>query len=239
MSRVFFTGVVMVALVACKGDSGPTSPGSSASLADGSVIAGARSDNGFDDRGKPHSSNVEALVTFTHIRGHARNCNGEDGFYGENHPTYTGTVTGDPRLTGVIELSATELVFFGGDEFHAPSYGSAVIRDAATGRTKVEVAYNAWGHNDALQGTLVGHVSDGKGSNLIANLRYVFGDNGSVGIQIGGMAQDNRMTAGIWGGKCTGKFTEYDSDIPVPGAATTAAIRGFRMGPSVWRSPTH
>jgi hypothetical protein len=239
MLRVSIFGIAAAALMACKGDSGPTSPASSNALAGGdsffSTDALASNAEG-EGQGRPHSSNVEALVTFTSIRGHVRTCEGEDGFYAENHPTLTGTVIGDPRLSGIMELRATELVYFGVG-IHAPSFGHVVIRDSR-GKVKVEGDYNAWGENDALQGTIVGRAADAsaaEGGALIANIRFNFFENGGETAQIGGVTTDNRLTAGVWEGRCTGKFTEYEGDIPAPSASISARALAEQPMPSLWR----
>ena len=238
MGRVVFAGFVLAAFVACRGDKAPTSPTSSGIGADDFSVAEANAGREVDTKGLPHSSNdVEALITMTHNRGHVRTCNGLDGFYAENHEINTGTVTGDPRLAGISEMRILELVHFG-DDFWAPSFGSIVIRDAASGSTKFEGDYNAWAHGDAFEGTIVGRFSDGAGGgNLIANVSLSFFDNGANVMRIGGASPpETRMNAGIFGGQCSGKFTEYDNVVPPPPTLSVSAIGGSRAVPPLWRS---
>lgn len=235
-------GVLLSGFLACRGDKGTTAvtePG----IEGGSYssdFGGARSNIDFDEGGKPHSSNVEALVIISHNRGRFRTCEGTDGFYAENLQINTGTVTGDPRLAGAIEMHVTELVHFG-DDVRSPSFGTFVIRDAVSGKTKVEGDYDAWAHEDLVHGTLVGRVvrsPAGKvGGNLIANIRLNFGENGSLTIQIGGTSTpESRLNAGIWGGQCSGKFTAYDNDVPPPAAALTSRIPTSGAAPQLWRN---
>lgn len=236
MRREVLAGLALTAFVACGGDNAPTSPPSSGIGTDDFSVGEAGTDRGVDDKGLPRSSNdVEAVITTTHNRGRVRTCNGSDGFYAENREINTGTVTGDPRLAGISEMRIRELVYFGA-EFWAPSFGSVVIRDAATGRTKFEGDYNAWAHNDALQGTIVGRFTDAAGGgNLIANVRVIFFDNGAAIIRIGGASPpETRMNSGIFGGECSGMFTEYDNVVPPPPTLSVSAIRGSRAVPPLW-----
>src|SRR2546423_3637500 len=240
MSRLVLAAFAIAALVACKGDNAPTSPVASTSLSDDSWIGGVRGNMAFDQEGNAHSSNVQALVIITHNRGRVRTCNGEDGFYAENHQVNTGTVTGDPRLSGIIEMHILELGHFG-DDIHASSFGTFVIRDAASGRKKAEGDYNAWAHFDLLKGTFVGRGLNGaggqEGGNLIANVRVNFGENGSGTIEIGGASTpESPVKAGNLGGQCTWKFTEYDNVVPPPEAASTAGIRAPSAVAPLWRS---
>src|SRR2546423_12808818 len=123
MSRAIWAGVTMVAVVACKGDNQPTSPVSSTAASDGLSVGGARGEVEFSLEGKPRQSNdLEALAVISHIHGQARFCNGVDGGYGENHQIATGTVTGDPRVTGSFELRITEIGHFGGGGFLTPGF---------------------------------------------------------------------------------------------------------------------
>lgn len=239
MSRAVFAGCVMAAVVACKGDNQPTSPVSATNATDGLSISEVQSERQFELSGKPHQSNdIEAVIAILHNRGHFRTCNGTDGAsYAENHQINTGTVTGDPRLTGNIEMHVTEIVHFG-DDVWTPSFGTFVVRDPASGQIKADGDYDAWAHADVFEGTIVGHVRDAsgqEGGNLIANVSVVFGENGSLSIRVGGVSPlESRMNAGIFDGKCSGPWTEYDSDVPPPTAASAARIRSLPTS-SFWQ----
>src|SRR2546423_5617950 len=241
MSRAIWAGLTMVAVVACKGDNQPTSPVTPTAASDGLWVGGARAEVEFSLEGKPRQSNdVEALAVISHVRGQVRFCNGDDGGYAENHQIATGTVTGDPRLTGSFELRITEIVHFGGGVFWTPSFGTFVIRDPSSGRTKAEGDYNAWASNDAFEGTFVGRGLNGAGQaggNLIANVSNVQPEDGSYTIHIGGPSpKETRMSAGIFDGKCSGKFTGYEGDVPAPSASATTQIRTSRSVSPLWRS---
>ena len=240
MFRARYGAIVIATLFACQRDSGPTSPGvssNSVSSAGPGLFAERQGDSEDDARG-PHESNVRGLVTFTSVRGHFRGCQGADGYYIENHPNLFGTVTGDSRLTGTIEINAIEVVRFGDDgNISSPSVGPFRISDAS-GRIKVEGQYAAWFANDGQLGSLVGHAADAGGALgglLIAGFRYNNFENGGLTLQIGGFHPANELTAGVWAGKCTGKWTDYSGDVPAPTAGTASALRTSTARPAYLR----
>jgi hypothetical protein len=232
MLRLFSTAVVLLAL-ACGRDNEPTAPTTASLNGSATQMAADDDDDDGGDR-RPEGDDVEASVIFTHIDGKSRECDGKDGHYFENHVTLTGSSTGDPRLTGKIEVRLHEL--FNVAELIGPQWGSVVIRDAATGRKKAEGDFSNWGPADMGQGTIVGVVKDdGAGGEptsgdgrWIANWRITYGSG--ITAQIGGETTDGRLPAGVWKGRCTGKYTEVDVDLP--GSAATSAGSG-----GSWRAP--
>jgi hypothetical protein len=230
MSRALVAGFVVAALIACRDDHQPTSPISSPNASNDVSASPARGEVAFDlGGGNPQQSNdVEAVIVIQRNRGHFRTCNGVDGFYVENHQINTGIVTGDPRLTGDVEMRVTEIVHIGADDFWTPSFGSFVVRDPASGRIKAEGDYNAWAHLDAFEGTIVGRVQDAgglRGGNLIANVAVFQPADGSFFIRIGGVSPpETRMNTGIFAGKCSGSWTEYDGQVPAPTTLSAARI---------------
>lgn len=173
--------------------------------------------------GRPQTDPVMAVQTFTHIEGKFRLCDGQDGPYLQQRFTATGTSTGDPRLTGNVEVRARHDVlnlatFFGAIE------AKYVIRDPSTRKKKFEGEFQAAVAQDISQGFLRGKVQDeGTGSNeetsgagdLFANIRTTFHPNGAVTSQIGG-ATDGRNPAVIQSGQCSGRWERFESDIPPP-----------------------
>lgn len=193
-----------------------------------------------DDEEEPsnlQADDLAATVTFTHVQGLSRTCQGQDGFYFQNRFTFTGTSTGDARLTGAIEYTEHEL--FNGTQNTGPQQGTVVIRDSRTGKKKAEGIVNNWGPADFTQGTIFGRVQDTGGGaepttgagTLIANWRVTYHLNGAVSAQIGGVTTDNRIPAGLWTGTCSGKYTSIDEVLPAPSALT---LLGSATN---WRAP--
>lgn len=172
---------------------------------------------------RPQTDSVMAVQTYTHIEGKFRECEGQDGPYLQQRFTATGTSTGDPRLTGDVEVRVHRDLLnlaTGFGTFHA----RLVIRDPSTGRKKVEGEWQAVTAQDISQGLLRGEVRDegvatseetsGRGE-LFANIRTRFHPNGAVTSQIGG-ATDGRNPAVIQSGRCTGRWEKFGADIPPP-----------------------
>lgn len=72
------------------------------------VSAGAAVAHG--KRGKAHTDAVSATLAATQARIANKTCTGEDGAYRAFHGKWTGTSTGDPRLTGTLKVYARGLV---------------------------------------------------------------------------------------------------------------------------------
>jgi hypothetical protein len=218
----------MFAVMACAEDVAP-----GAAFVASAALTEVDDDEDGDGHDRLQSDDVAAVVAITRSFGKFRLCQGEDGEYQEAQFTFSGTSAGDPRLTGQIEITGVDL--FNITELHGPEYGRAVIRDAATGRKKVEGAYNVWSGppGDVVQGTIVGRAyDDGDGpeamsgdGTLIANVRLTFPETptGPFTGNVGGVTSDSRLPAGLWSGRCTGKWTPYDRSFDLPGLTASGA----------------
>jgi hypothetical protein len=60
--------------------------------------------------GGPHTDSVAATFTATQSSVRERTCTGTDGQYRQFHAAWSGTSTGDPRLSGTLRLKAHGLV---------------------------------------------------------------------------------------------------------------------------------
>ena len=229
MLRVVFPAVALASLIglaACSRDVAPTTP------ADAGMAGGASLEIAMDDEnggGRPHTEDIQqSLVTFTHLHFRDRVCEGEGGIYNETDHTFIGTVVGDPRLTGRIEVRLHDLFNFATES--GAQTGRLVIRDAS-GRKKAEGDYGAWGPADMVQGTIVGRVYGQGSSNgrLHANWRIDYTVFPRFKAQIGGVVPDGRLPAGFWSGSCTGPWAESEIDLTSPaGLAAPSARRSSR-----------
>jgi hypothetical protein len=187
--------------------------------------------------GRPETEQVEASIVFDHLEGKARECEGRDGFYSENRITLSGTAVGHPALSGSVEVKYEELVNI--TEGFGPQQGRIVIRDPVTHKTKARGQFDNVGPLDMTQGVIVGTArfggegdrsdngdDDDNGTwTLIANWRITYRETGGIDAQIGGVAEDTRLPAGIHRGRCSGRFESFEFDLPTNGtAATTAAV---------------
>lgn len=231
MLRAILTVTLLTALVGCREDKSPTTPPTANNVALAGSISAGDDDADFAG-GRPQADDIEARVVITHVHGRYKECEGEDGHYFVTDHTFTGTSTGDPRLTGRFEVHLHDL--FNATEGLGAQTGHVVIRDAVTGTKKAEGTYSGWGPTDYVQSTLVGRVPDEGtgaeptrgGGNLAANWRLTYGANGSFVGQIGGAVTDNRIPAGVYSGTCDTKFIPFvDFDVPPPGMATASVSR--------------
>jgi hypothetical protein len=180
---------------------------------------------------------AQALLTHVHVK--TRECDGADGHYAESKNVFTGTSTGDPRLSGAAEF---EMLYdlLNVTALHGPDIATITIRDPATGRVKAQGTASSWGGppGDWLEGTIVGVVRDDGGGaeettgrgQWIANFRTEFRPTGVV-IDIGRVAPINQAAAGIYSGGCPGvKWTEFDFEIggAAPQALSATATDAWR-----------
>ena len=178
--------------------------------------------------GPPRTDRVAADITFTHIRGELRTCEGQGGEYIEQKVVVTGTATSETGLAGDVSVRAHVLVEADtGDGYNS---GRMIIRDTATGALKLSARYDN-AHMGPLamsQGVLTGFGRDAQGrAPLVANWRITVHPNGAVTAQIGGEAADGRLPALLVAGRCSGRFERFEGDFPAPGADGTQTAHGF------------
>jgi hypothetical protein len=223
MTRGILCGLSLASLIACARDE-PTATSMSRDLTSSEQLVNERDDG--DGGGRLQSDEVEAHAAFTGWRGKRRQCQGTDGLYTELIYTLTGTVAGDPRLEGSIEISGKTLI--NETENLGPDWGSMVIRNAVTAEKKAFGDYNSWGDITSLQGAVAGRVlDDGAGAEptsgdgrWIANWRQDWTKFPVVTMQFGGASAETRLRAGVWSGRCTGPYESFD--IELGGTSTLA-----------------
>jgi hypothetical protein len=190
-------------------------------LAASAGLALADDDDG--DSGPPRTDPVRARVLLTESTAKARTCQGQDGLYAEVLSDVKGRSNGDPRLSGAVEAKVRD--FFNVNTRYGTLRAELVIRDARTGREKVEakatgVDYPVGG-DDETAGFIRGEANgvparNLPGGELFANFRLAFTEDGAL-VQVGGAWTNNLIPAVIQRGRCTGPFE------PVPPAASTLA----------------
>jgi hypothetical protein len=221
-------GTFLVAVIACTSDSGPTTPSVTSAAA---AATSVNLDEEMDGQGRPTADDLEARIVITLVHVKFRECEGEDGHYSETRNVFVGGSTGDQRITGDVEIRVKDL--FNNTQNTGPQLAHITISDPATGRIKAEGDYTAWGPADLVQGTIVGVVKDegsgaeptSGGGKWAANYRLTFHSDG-ITAQIGGFADDNRLPAGLWRGRCSGKWTEFDVNFGAPTLSASGAHSG-------------
>jgi hypothetical protein len=128
-----------------------------------------------------HTSPVSAVLGVNRVTMHEQTCTGDDGEYRQAQETYTGSFSGDPRLTGAAAfyMASTTNTTTGKGTMH----GVLVVTDVTTHTVKVRAAVagvlTGTGGMD-MQGLMTGLVSDfgtQPGGTLVANF---------IGVQAGG-----------------------------------------------------
>jgi hypothetical protein len=190
-------------------------------------------------RHQPDTDEVMAEVAYTHVKVKHRECEGVDGPYAEEFVRVSGTSTGDPRLSGDVEVRIYLIVNI--ENGVGIEEGTFTIRDPATGSLKARGRLKDAGTAEITQGVIFGRVhSEGAGpgeetqgdGQIIANFRTTFGPEG-VTTQIGGEALDGRLPAVVWSGHCTGPYEHFEADIS-EGEATAPAATAASRGLSGW-----
>jgi hypothetical protein len=159
-----------------------------------------------DDR--PKVDPVLATFSFASAHEKQRFCEGEDGPYIEIRAHHEGTQTGDPRLSGDIELEAHNLVNLATGL--GTSEGTYTIRDPETNALKVRGRYHGiFTEGSKFHGLAVAHVKDGAGESEQIGLFKADVDltTGAVSGELGGSSPDARTPAVIRKGACTGPWT--------------------------------
>jgi hypothetical protein len=158
-----------------------------------------------------HAPRVDpVLATFSFAAAHEKQrfCTGEDGPYIEIRAHHEGTQTGDPRLTGKLELEAHNLVNLATGL--GTSEGTFTLRDPATNALKVKGKYHGiFTEGSKFHGLSTGSVKDPAGESETIALFKADVDlaTGVVSGELGGASADPRTPAVISRGACTGPWT--------------------------------
>lgn len=153
----------------------------------------------------PKTDPTQATFTAQRTDQKVKTCTGQDGTYADAKETYTGTTTGDPRLTGKLVVKSHALV--NQDTGLGTSRGTLRILDPETNKTKAHGKFKAVvTEGSILNGFLDGHVhAQGderphRDARLWANFRAQGTEQGAVTGELGGGTSEN--TAVIQSGKC-------------------------------------
>ena len=163
---------------------------------------------------------VSASIVWTHAVGYDQFCGPEDEFRGQTeHATVTGVATGDPRISGEVEMHTVLTIAVSPS---STQVGTLRIRDRETGQWKAQGRFAIAGE-DAQSGGLVGTVRDparagGTVSDLIGPFSITFGRDGRVG-EIGGEPAADQTPAVIARGVCGSKKFHFGVDFTSDGAA--------------------
>jgi hypothetical protein len=153
----------------------------------------------------PKTDATQATFTAQRTDQKVKTCTGQDGTYANVRERYTGTITGDPRVSGQLVVTSHALV--NQDTGLGTSRGTVRILDPATHRVKAHGKFKAVvTGGSVLTGFLDGHVratgdtSPQRDARLWANFRAQGTEQGAVTGELGGGASEN--TAVIQSGKC-------------------------------------
>jgi hypothetical protein len=167
------------------------------------VAAGAAVAHGRG--GKAHTDTVSAAIAATQARIANKMCTGEDGAYRAFHGKWTGTSTGDPRLTGKLKLYARGLVNTTTGSGQVTGW-LGIRGDKSAAKARLVAVYTA----GTLNGYVIGWVRDRTGSTneetagsgrLLGSFTGVLGPDGALAARIGTGA--STATANIQGGSCS------------------------------------
>jgi hypothetical protein len=167
------------------------------------VAAGAAVAHG--KRGKAHTDSVSATLAATQSRIANKLCTGEDGAYRAFHGKWSGTSTGDPRLTGKLRLYARGLVNTTTGSGQVTGW-LGIRGDKSWAKARLVATYT--GGN--LNGYVIGWVRDRTGSTneetagsgrLLGSFAGAIAPDGALAARIGTGALT--ATANIQGGSCS------------------------------------
>jgi hypothetical protein len=152
----------------------------------------------------PKTDAVQATFTLTKTGTQERACTGSDGAYRDARETFAGTITGDPRLTGDLELRTRSLI--DQDSGLGTTDGRVRLTDPQTGRTTAVgklVAVNT--QRGVLDGFVDARLTAAHGARLRANVHATFNADGTqVSGRLGtGTSTD---TAVVQEGHCSGRL---------------------------------
>jgi hypothetical protein len=139
-------------------------------------------------------------------------CTGADGTYNVTRGVYTGTATGDPRLTGAITIKAKTIVNL--TSGLGSTKGHVTLR-SADGKTLAKgdlIAVNT--QRGVLNGFISGKVKGENGGALLANFSAAFNADGTaLAGELGGSSATTTDSAIITSGRCsTGDDRKRDDD---------------------------
>jgi hypothetical protein len=153
----------------------------------------------------PKTDATQATFTAQATNVKSRTCTGQDGAYSETRVRFTGTSTGDPRLSGNIQARAHTLV--NTDTGLGTSRGRLRILDPATGQVKARAKFTAVvTEGSVLNGFILGHVrppgdtTPQRTGRLWANFSATINAQGQASGELGGGPSQN--TAVIQSGHC-------------------------------------
>ena len=152
----------------------------------------------------PKTDEAKATFTAKLTDQKSRTCTGQDGAYAENREVYTGTITGDPDLSGDLVVRSRSLV--NTDTGLGTSRGTVFIRDADSHKLKAHGKFQAVvTQGSELEGFLAGHVKQAgapprRDGRLWANFHATGSADGSVSGALGDGGGAN--TAVVQSGHC-------------------------------------
>ena len=183
----------------------------------------------------PSTDSATAHIVFTHVSVNERTCPAANGStFIEQRVVVQGVATGDPRLSGDVELHSTLLTT--AEDPPGTQQGTLRLREPG-GAWKAQGRFVLAGNEVASAGSVAGEVRGparpgGTRSTLIAPFLFSFNPDGSITADLGGRAPAD-VEAVLIRGHCTGPFDHFDVDIPAPGGAPgVAALRPAGAG---WR----
>ena len=151
----------------------------------------------------PETEQVAAVFSFAPVKLKQRQCLGQDGPYLEIKAKYRGSVTGDARVAGAIEVEAHHLI--DAAEGLGTSEGTFSIREAGTDELKARGRfYGVFTELVNFHGFAVGKIV-GEGTWLAHFGSVVDPATGSVAGQFGGVG-DPRTPSVVQRGTCTGRW---------------------------------
>jgi hypothetical protein len=159
----------------------------------------------------PKTDEAKATFTAKLADQKSKTCTGEDGAYAATREVYTGTITGEPDLSGDLVIRARSLI--NTDTGLGTSRGKVEIRDADTHKVKAHGKFEAVVTEGAeLEGFLAGHVHPAgdpprRDGRLWANFHATGKEDGSVTGALGDGAGAN--TGVVQSGRCGGPKADH------------------------------
>jgi hypothetical protein len=159
--------------------------------------------------GRTHTDTVATTLAATQTSVRSKTCTGEDGTYRQFHGKWTGTATGDARLTGTLRLHASGLINTSTTSIGQVTGSLSIRGDRKSAKARFWAVHSNGGR---LNGFVVGWVRDRTGATaeelagsgrLLGTLTGTLGPNGAFGAQIGlGGTAAPVAAANVQGGGC-------------------------------------